>query len=90
MISLPRHHIGLYVAAALALLTMVAPASAEQGVLGGKYSKDDIKSRCAAVGGLNVEGTGGKGYGCYNPNKGTMVACADSGTCTGYTPPQKP
>ena len=89
MSNLSRRNFGLYVAALVAVVGFAAtPALSDQKVLGGKWSKDDITSRCAAVGGVNIEGQGGKGYGCYNPSKGTMVACNEGGTCTGYTPPK--
>ena len=72
---------------ALTVITLSsAPALAEQRVLAGKHSRDEIKTACSNVGGIDVQGGGGKGYGCVNPSKGTMVACADNGVCTGYTP----
>ena len=87
MSNLSRRSLGLYAAAAMALFAFAAtPVMAKQIVLQGKHSKADIQSHCEAVGGINIEGAGGKGYGCVNPAKGTMVACHEGGTCTGYTP----
>lgn len=72
---------------ALTVLALTsAPALAEQRVLSGKHSKQAIQTACDNVGGISVQGQGGKGYGCVNPSKGTMVACSDNGVCTGYTP----
>ena len=77
----------------VALLLMVAslsaislPALAEQHVLNGTHSKEEVKGACDKVGGISNEGAGGQGYGCYNPKNGTMVACNNGGVCTGYTP----
>lgn len=68
------------------IATSTAPVLAEVRVLGGKHSRQDIKTACDNVGGISVQGENGKGYGCVNPSKGTMVACNDGGVCTGYTP----
>jgi hypothetical protein len=77
-----------YVVAAFALAVgmSAAPAYAEHVMIGGTHSKDEIKSACDKVGGINVEGEGGKGYGCFNQHKNTMVACDNSGQCSGFVP----
>lgn len=79
-------HAAALVLAALGLSTMMLPALAEQHVLGGTHSKDEINKACDSVGGIQNQGAGGNGYGCYNPKNGTMVACNNGGVCTGYTP----
>ena len=81
-----RFRLSALVIATVGLSAVALPAVAEQHVLSGTHSKDEINKACDAVGGTQVQGAGGKGYGCYNGNKGTMVACNDGGVCTGYTP----
>lgn len=77
----------LIVSAALAIAGGLAvPASATQVVLSGTHTKQEINSACDKVGGIRTEGQGGKGYGCYNPDNGALVACNNGGVCTGYTP----
>ena len=71
--------------AAASIMTTAGAAYAEQHVLNGTHSKDEVNAACDSVGGIQTEGQGGKGYGCYNPKNGSMVACANSGVCTGYT-----
>src|SRR5262245_7503867 len=75
-----------FVVATIGFGAITLPALAEQHVLSGTHSKDEVKGACDKVGGISNEGAGGQGYGCYNPKNGTMVACANSGVCTGYTP----
>jgi hypothetical protein len=77
-----------YVVAALFLAAgmSAAPAFAQHVMIGGTHSKDEIKAACDKVGGINIEGQGGKGYGCFNQNKNTMVACDNSGQCSGFVP----
>src|SRR5689334_7267633 len=74
------------VLAAIGFAAMTLPALAEQHVLSGTHTKDEINKACDGVGGIQDEGAGGKGYGCYNPKNGTLVACNNGGVCTGYTP----
>lgn len=81
-----RFHLGALVLATVGFGVIALPAFAEQHVLSGTHSKEEINKACDAVGGTQVQGAGGKGYGCFNGDKGTMVACNDGGVCTGYTP----
>jgi hypothetical protein len=80
------YRLGALVIATLGFGAMTVPALAEHHVLSGTHSKDEINKACDAVGGTQIQGAGGKGYGCVNGDKGTMVACNDGGVCTGYTP----
>jgi hypothetical protein len=66
------------------------PALAETRVDLGKQSKETVKDACDKVGGFNVEGDGGKGYGCYNPKNGVLVACDNSNSCMGFIPRGRP
>jgi hypothetical protein len=86
MMTRTRFHLGALVIATVGFSAVALPALAEQHVLSGTHSKDEINKACDAVGGTQVQGAGGKGYGCFNGDKGTMVACNDGGVCTGYTP----
>lgn len=54
--------------------------------ISGTHSKGEIKKDCDAVGGFMVEGNGGKGYGCFNYHKNTLVACTKNGQCQGFVP----
>jgi len=76
----------LLIVATSGLATLSLPAFAETHAISGTHSKAEIDKACDAVGGTHVQGEGGKGYGCFNGDKGTMVACSDNGVCTGYTP----
>ena len=69
---------------------LVEEASATTVSISGTHSKGEIKKACGAVGGMSIEGQGGVGYGCFNPNKNTTVACNNKGVCTGYVPHQTP
>ena len=69
-----------------AVVICASQAYAEQVVLGGTHSKAEVKTACDGVGGINLTGSNGKGYGCYNPKNGVMVGCSDGGVCTGYLP----
>jgi hypothetical protein len=89
MSHLHFHHASKAAALALAVVGFAAmslPALAEQHVLSGTHSKDEINKACDSVGGIENQGAGGNGYGCYNPKNGTLVACNNGGVCTGYTP----
>jgi hypothetical protein len=66
------------------------PALAETRVDLGKQSKETVKDACDKVGGFNVEGDGGKGYGCYNPKNGVLVACDNTSSCMGFIPRGRP
>ena len=81
-----RFRRGALVIATVGFSAIALPVLAEQHVLSGTHTKEEITKACDAVGGTPVQGAGGKGYGCYNGDKGTMVACNDGGVCTGYTP----
>ena len=67
----------------------VSPANAEVVHLKQKHSKDDVDKACQGVGGLPVEGEGGDGYGCYNPNNGVLVACDKGEQCVAFIPGKK-
>ena len=81
-----RFHLGALALATIGFTAISLPAFAETHAISGTHSKDEINKACDAVGGTQVQGAGGKGYGCFNGDKGTMVACNDAVTCTGYTP----
>jgi hypothetical protein len=67
-------------------LAFSAPAVAETRVVF-EATKEQVKNACDNIkGGIPNQGSTGAGYGCYNPNNGVLVACSDSGTCTGYIP----
>lgn len=73
--------------AALALPLASTALAASRVVF--QASKEDVKSACDGIkgdAGVETHGEGGKGYGCYNPNNGVLVACASNGACTGYIP----
>lgn len=76
----------VFLIAAIGFGAVSLPALAETHAISGTHSKEEINKACDAVGGTQVQGAGGKGYGCFNGDKGTMVACSDNGVCTGYTP----
>jgi len=68
-----------------ALIAAPTAANAAQFVLSQTHTRGQVYAACDAAGGVKLRGENG-GYGCYNPENGNMVACADNGTCTGYTP----
>jgi hypothetical protein len=79
-------HLFGIVIVATAAIAYAAPASAKAVTIHGTHSKQSIAAACDKAGGINVQGQGGKGYGCVNTSKGTMVACSNNGVCTGYVP----
>jgi hypothetical protein len=81
-----RFRLGALVIATVGFSAIALPALAETHAISGTHTKEEINKACDAVGGTQVQGAGGKGYGCFNGDKGTMVACSDNGVCTGYTP----
>lgn len=83
--SIRAGHIAAAILFAAAALVSV-PALAEHVQISGTHSKQEIKAACDKVGGIDVEGDGGKGYGCFNYHKNTMVACDDEGKCDGFVP----
>lgn len=72
--------------AVLFIGVFVTPSSAETFVPLGTHSKDEINKACDDVGGIQVEGQGGKGYGCYNQKTGVLVACDVHSECGGFIP----
>ena len=70
----------------LAGAAAASDASAHAVQTSGKHTQAEIKKACDDVNGVPVSGEGGKGYGCFNQNKNTMVACSKDGDCTGFVP----
>lgn len=73
------------VAGAIASLG-AAPSYAKYVEISGTHTKSEIKDKCDAAGGTMIQGDGGKGYGCFNHNKQTLVTCNDKGECGGWVP----
>src|SRR5215813_3097659 len=86
-ISVPTRRSIVFLALAVAAVLYGGPAFAAQVVkLSGTHSKDEVNKACDGVSGIPVEGSGGDGYGCYNPKNGVLVACDNSEKCIGFIP----
>jgi hypothetical protein len=73
--------------AVLSLILVLSTNGAQAEIIKlGNHSKEDIRAHCEAAGGTGIEGTGGKGYGCFNPKNNTAVICNDNQQCGGYVP----
>lgn len=79
----------LIAAGSIVAAALIAPSAAfaEKVSISGTHSREEIASKCKAVGGVgvNTQGTSG-GYGCENLDKGTSVDCDAKGNCTGWVP----